>query len=345
MRSSDQVIPLRLSRIIVASLILVPPSMGLRDESFDPDRQHPTGEEVGVQVWGGTQRPKVGLESAISDGTLFTAAILSTEFTNKYAGHDLLPGDEVTVRLPSGKNRTVKLFNRTGTVEVVPLFWESADERTLYVAFTMLTTNMQAIKILLKDKHPDHKSLYIQGKIEKLWTIYSFEEIMRSVSDKFKNWPIVFTGLSHGAVLAQAAAFRWKVLHPESSAQISIMSFNGYRWCDESYAYLIGSLFGTQLMPVVLGARSEMGNSFIWDSLPGFPKSLAVMPATTLVDINTGELHPCPGPNGLEACPDGPQPLSRTSVQFFYRASKYHTWPILMKALKAVYNYKLMAEP
>ncbi|CAK0824180.1 unnamed protein product [Prorocentrum cordatum] len=105
--------------------------------------------------------------------------------------------------------------------------------------------------------------------------------------ETYPNHRVVFCGISHGAALAQAAALKFK--DQQQSADVFVITWNAYRWTDDSGSRAVERTFGYRFLPLVMSRRRGGTRSTrYWDSVAHFPDTLSAMPNVALLDADTG---------------------------------------------------------
>mmetsp|Transcript_20507 Transcript_20507/g.43607 ORF Transcript_20507/g.43607 Transcript_20507/m.43607 type:complete len:376 (-) Transcript_20507:57-1184(-) len=250
----------------------------------------------------------------LREGQMYTALVLSTVFSEKYKGQRMQPGEAAEVQLPvalanSSPRRVSTLLARAGHYEAVPFIWlgdTSVGDATLYVAFSPLRKKRQFWKLLssgtslVEDRVVRQNggsevfvetlriSSYIKDKLDNLWSEkYGFGQQLSKAAAAHPGHRICFSGISHGAALAQAAALRFILLEPAACHRVTVTTWNGYKWTDAMGSALVGRLLGERLLPCVL----SRGAPRRWDSAAEFPPStsgFAPMPGVVLLDVDSG---------------------------------------------------------
>eukprot|EP00931_Biecheleriopsis_adriatica_P075251 TRINITY_DN49168_c0_g1_i1.p1 TRINITY_DN49168_c0_g1~~TRINITY_DN49168_c0_g1_i1.p1 ORF type:complete len:358 (-),score=70.58 TRINITY_DN49168_c0_g1_i1:60-1052(-) len=233
------------------------------------------------------------------------------------------PGDIAEVQLPSTDHKdviktwSVRLLHRSGSQEAVAFIWlgdEKQGDNTIYVAFSPLRKKRQFFRIWSSKLEPHSVSgnggagtasievlSYVSRKLAKLWGQCGLLKNLLEVTHAHPEKKLIFAGISHGAVLAQAAAFQFRV--SSSLKQTTAVTWNAYRWTDEAGSKLVGEVLGSDLLALVLSrqnrpscsipCKSASSDDRHWDSVAGFPSSLAPMPRVVQIDADTGEFFPC----------------------------------------------------
>lgn len=259
--------------------------------------------------------------SMLRGGQVLTALILSTSYSEKYKGRYMQRGAVAELRLPAqgDKTRTIfpRLLCRSGNKEAVAFIWlgdDSAQDHTLYVTFSPLRYRSQFCKIYcagIVQDGLDHDisttrtttrnassngepekvpiSAYVYHKLKKLWGKHGLWNQLSECVDKFNTHSIIFSGISHGAALAQAAALQFRLRRHQ--AQVFVVTWNAYRWTNEKGRALVEKEFGDKILPFALSRRStEPQATRYWDSVTGFPGSFASMPNSILLDADSGHM-------------------------------------------------------
>lgn len=270
----------------------------------------------------------------LCDGEVLMALILSTSFSEKYKGRHMQPGATAEITLPAPGDQTwtchPHLLHRAGNKEAVAYIWLSNDQRsepTLYVAFSPLRHRSQFFKIwcsgdiqdgLDLNNEPrtatltagtqDGKSVnvpvsaYVYHKLRKLWGLHGLWDGLKSMYDKYEPNRIIFSGISHGAALAQVAALQFQMTIRQ--AKVYVVTWNAYRWTSPIGRAVVDQELGDRILPFALSrVRAEPQATRYWDSVTGFPSRYASMPNMLLLDADTGAI--------LEhKDPDTPAPLT-----------------------------------
>ncbi|CAE8660111.1 unnamed protein product, partial [Polarella glacialis] len=187
-------------------------------------------------------------------GQIFAALILCTSFSEKYQGRLMQPGERADVRLPAADGVMAQtwhptLLHRAGHQEAVAYTWlgdEAAGDRTIYVAFAPMRRKRQFFKIVgsctgLGDlvceplgAEGDRQSVliapYIQRKLAKVWGGCGLMEQLSKYVAAYPQHRILFSGISHGATLAQAAALQFQCAQP--LADVHAATWNAFKWTD-----------------------------------------------------------------------------------------------------------------
>lgn len=244
----------------------------------------------------------------LRDGQMFAALVLSTSFSEKYKGKHLKKGAEAELALPAGLQHSVwkvTLFERYGIREATPFIWfgdvEHGD-KTLYVAFGPLRNKRQYFKLLSQGTHlvddkvrssdgTEHDiriTGYMKRLLDYLWFgDCNFAEDLAKVAAGHSNMRIIFSGISHGAALAQAAGLRFALQYADIRSRVFVVNWNAYKWTDANGRRIAEQVLGERLLPLVLSART--GTHRRWDSVPEFPPGLSPMSGSLLLDVNSGE--------------------------------------------------------
>lgn len=264
-----------------------------------------------------------------------------------------------------GRLRRPTLLERCGSApgrgtwmeshEAVAFVWrgdEVDQDKTLYVAFGPLRRKRQLLKIWgstssreamfmaaaseCPETAPNESRAgggpislvmgsYVSRKLRKLWGGQGLQEaLMRSIL-AHPGHRVIFTGISHGAALAQAAALQSSIAFP--AADIAAVTWNAYRWTDAEGSALVAKTLGCKLLPFVM-SRQAPGAARHWDSVAGFPSGLAPMPRIVLMDADSGSLLPS----------SDEVTFSRESTlgpEFALRAMELHFAKVAIKATRA----------
>eukprot|EP00928_Gymnodinium_smaydae_P061902 TRINITY_DN45872_c0_g1_i1.p1 TRINITY_DN45872_c0_g1~~TRINITY_DN45872_c0_g1_i1.p1 ORF type:complete len:416 (+),score=75.80 TRINITY_DN45872_c0_g1_i1:62-1309(+) len=246
-------------------------------------------------------------ETMLRKGQMFSAIILCSAFSNKEQGATMEEKEKAEVQMPvSGQVQRPTLLARAGSKEVVPFIWlgdKEAQDNTLYVAFTPMATILQPWKIyqhgqtLVKDEYkvPGGRvqgfkiSEYLKEKLDKLWSTfeYNFGELLSYAVTDYPTHQIIFTGTSHGAALAQAAALRFCLMDPTNAPRVNVVTWNPYKWTDAEGSALVGEVLGDRILTMVL----SKDNPRRWDSAIEYPSGFAPMPHVHLLDSDTGVFY------------------------------------------------------
>jgi len=260
----------------------------------------------------------------LSDGHVLSSLLLATVYSEKYKGRNKRPDDTAALALPSGseegdnREASAKLLYRTYTQENAAFIWQCSEPnaKVVYIAFNPLRKNFQFVRLLknvvlgavLVDHEmplPDHDGgltvrrsrpvkmmRYISQKVESLYVKHEFREMLDKTLRDLPDHRVVFTGISHGATLAQAAALRASIRYPER--QFHVVTWNAYKWTDAEGSSLMTEVFGDRLLPLVLSQEAQDGGRRRWDSVSGAPSGLASMNCVTFLDAETGDFRDCP---------------------------------------------------
>merc|ERR1719433_2442653 len=112
---------------------------------------------------------------------------------------------------------------------------------------------------------------------------YGFTEKLKEVLAEYPDHTIMCCGISHGAVLAQATALRFSIMHPTRA--FSAVTWNAYKWTDREGVRKMSERLGDRLMPFVV----SQGDT--WDSVPGFPHNLESTNGIFFMDAGTGDFQ------------------------------------------------------
>eukprot|EP00812_Abedinium_dasypus_P008519 NODE_2274_length_964_cov_254.895490.p1 GENE.NODE_2274_length_964_cov_254.895490~~NODE_2274_length_964_cov_254.895490.p1 ORF type:complete len:287 (+),score=65.05 NODE_2274_length_964_cov_254.895490:3-863(+) len=132
-------------------------------------------------------------------------------------------------------------------------------------------------------------SSYVHRKLQQLWCRYGFWRSLLAVVEAHPKHRILFSGISHGASLAQAAALKFQLMTAGMGleGEVYAATWNAYKWTDRRGSELVGSTFAERLLPMVL-SKQLPGHDRRWDSVPGYPPALTPVPGIMLLDVNTG---------------------------------------------------------
>jgi hypothetical protein len=301
------------------------------------------------------QLASAGLDDLLLDGSLFTALILSTSFSEKYQGRHMQPGATAAIRIPSAslpQTRSLRLLGRTGHREAVAFTWlgdEAAGDQTLYVAFAPMRRKRQFFKIIGTGANLVSEDLgswsscdspvkastssiqmssYIQRKLRKVWTEYGLQQQLSEFSQKYPHHRVMFSGISHGATLAQVAALQFRFACPD--ANVHVVTWNAFKWTDADGSALVEQAFGPRLTSFVLAREGR------WDSVAGFPRGLAPMQRLLLLDADDGSL------SWREASATFPGNSSPFDPVAWSRAFELHFAPAAIKATRLAMSRALV---
>lgn len=250
--------------------------------------------------------------SLFREGQVLTALLLSSTFSEKYRGRHMKADSVAPIRVPGpGCEKTwhPTLLDRSGRREAVAFVWRgdaARDDRTLYVAFSPLRYRSQFVKVIaggVADKHRTAAAAattdaqlgiplatYLKQKIDRMWgddPTYNLCTMLLRHVERHPDHRVVFCGISHGAALAQAAALKFK--DQQQSADVFVVTWNGYRWTDDSGSRAVERAFGHRFLPLVMSRRRAGPRSArYWDSVAHFPDAMAAMPNVALLDADTG---------------------------------------------------------
>lgn len=297
----------------------------------------------------------------LAGGQMWTALILSTSFSEKYKGRRMRIGSQAQVLQPSPDKASrvtwnATLIHRVGWHEAVAFLWlgdQSAGDKTIYVAFSMMRKFAQAKKILwstLRDGleedlemetgwgaeavagpggqavllDPDEwrklkMASYMRRKIDKLWDGYGLRQALAECLAEHPGYRFIFSGISHGASLAQAACLRFKLAAP--TAQAEAVTWNAYKWTDSDGSALAGRVLGDKMLPLALtqwipGRGGKVGYR-CWDSISGIPADYEPLPQLRLLDVDTGIFMSC---EAQDDCPG----RSTLTWHYFKRLWRLH---------------------
>ncbi|CAE8724262.1 unnamed protein product [Polarella glacialis] len=289
----------------------------------------------------------------LADGQMWTALILASSYSEKYKGKDMEPGACASVRLPvSEAVWQPKFLQRAGCRDAAVIIWlgdESVGDRTVYVAFSMLHHFGQAKEILWStleraegigsedDSNLEASSWsrimvnsYLRRVIERLWGEHKLKAYLTEIAAKYPNHRFSFSGVSHGAALAQAALLRIQLEEPGIDAEA--VTWNAYKWTDAAGSELAGKVLGERLLPLALsrwvpGHCGQPGSRY-WDSISACPEHMEHLPQLRLLDVDSGAVLSCSSQG--ENCP------GRAKVGFpaFRRLWKLHFADLAIIATK-----------
>jgi len=270
---------------------------------------------------------------SLQEGRLNTALLLSTVFSEKYNGRNMEVGEVAEIFLPTasdpvtcepGEPRQLrpKLLFRAGCLQASPFLWvgdEEAGDDTLYVCFGPLRQKRQVMKIFSSGSTLEEDvvkcgdstqvvrvSNYIKSLLDRLWADDRLGERLSAAVAERPGHRVLFAGVSHGAVLAQAAALRFKLTRSDpdaatqtlsgtgqtrcGSGEVTVVSWNGYKWTDAQGAALAGQQL--RLLPLAL-SMVEAGVRLV-DSVVEYPAGeFEPMPGVTALDFiqGSGRMH------------------------------------------------------
>lgn len=256
--------------------------------------------------------------SLLAGGQILAALLLSTSFSEKYRGRHMRPGDVAELCLPAGftrahedvrlrvEQRKAILLSRCETdgKEAAAFIWAGTGaDKTVYVTFAPLRLKRQLWKIrraTLRDefiKMSDHAggadririSSYVSYKLYQLQG-RGLQHLLAEALLKHPGHRLLFAGISHGAALAQAAAFQFRLVSPTSD--VLVVTWNGYRWTDAAGSQIVGRVLGPNMLPLAL-SRQRGDGVREWDSVVGFPAHCAPMLGFRLLDSGTGDILSC----------------------------------------------------
>jgi len=255
----------------------------------------------------------------LSGGQVLSALLLSTSFSEKYKGRNMQSGAQAELALPprssreaDSETRRLKLLDRAGKKEAVAFIWlgdTSAGDANLYVAFSPMRSHRQLVKILgmgvsFEEEAPagaagEYRSTagpesivistYIKRKLYKLWATHGLREKLERALIDYPGRSVFFSGISHGATLAQAASLQFACAHPD--VKVRAITWNSLKWTDSAGSAFVERVLGSRMLPFVL-SRQKVDADRHWDSVSGFPAVLAPMPLLVLMDADTGTLLP-----------------------------------------------------
>lgn len=252
----------------------------------------------------------------LRNGQLFTSLILATNFSEKYRGREMAAQDTADVRLPCGMGHwSITLIARSGYREATGFIWlgdSVAGDDTLYVAFGPLRNKTQFWKLLSQGTHLLNDeveerdgarwslniSSYVKEKLDHLWDPlnpdYDFGNKLLKAASDYPDHRIIFSGISHGATLAQASALRFGLKEPVHRNRIFVPCWNAYKWTDKEGSALAQQIFCDRSAPMVLSSRPlimplHRQDERIWDSVSEFPPGFSPLPGSLLLDIESGQ--------------------------------------------------------
>eukprot|EP00930_Biecheleria_cincta_P008026 TRINITY_DN10935_c0_g1_i2.p1 TRINITY_DN10935_c0_g1~~TRINITY_DN10935_c0_g1_i2.p1 ORF type:complete len:438 (+),score=57.69 TRINITY_DN10935_c0_g1_i2:37-1350(+) len=261
----------------------------------------------------------------LGDGHVLSSLLLATVYSEKYRGRNMHPDETAQLALPigpeEGNNResSATLLHRTYSKENAAFIWRcnELDAKVVYIAFNPLRKNVQFVRLLknvalgavlvnhemplpvpdtggltVRRSRPVKMMRYISQKVESLYVKHEFSRMLDDTLSRFPDHRMIFTGISHGATLAQAAALRASMRYPDR--QFHIATWNAYKWTDAEGSRLMDEVFGKRLLPFVISQEGQDGARRRWDSVSGAPSGLASMRGITFLDAETGEFRVCP---------------------------------------------------
>lgn len=265
----------------------------------------------------------------LQGGQVFTALLLSTSYSEKYRGRHMQPlgsafaerkeGSIAQLRIPSRGGDVAwhpSLLHRSGNREAVAFIWEGDNahgDSTIYVCFSPLRYRSQFLKIccagLAKNGMSARRaaqqtddlsvgqvmlpvSTYLKVKLDRLWDPMGdqrlYDKLLQSVQE-LRSHRVIFSGISHGAALAQAAALKFQIQQQET--KVFVVTWNAYRWTDASGREAAEHFLGQRMLHFVLSRREIYQANRYWDSVTGFPRELSPMPNSVLLDADTGRFY------------------------------------------------------
>ncbi|CAE8687902.1 unnamed protein product, partial [Polarella glacialis] len=287
-------------------------------------------------------------------GQIFAALILCTSFSEKYQGRLMQPGERADVRLPAADGVMAQtwhptLLHRAGHQEAVAYTWlgdEAAGDRTIYVAFAPMRRKRQFFKIVgsctgLGDlvceplgAEGDRQSVliapYIQRKLAKVWGGCGLMEQLSKYVAAYPQHRILFSGISHGATLAQAAALQFQCAQP--LADVHAATWNAFKWTDSAGSSLVQQVLGKRLLPFVLSRADR------WDSVAGFPACCAAMRNLVLLDADSGSFQQ------RASTVSFPGESNPANIAHWRRALELHFASAVIKAMKQAMKLALETE-
>eukprot|EP00929_Paragymnodinium_shiwhaense_P099073 TRINITY_DN60637_c0_g1_i1.p1 TRINITY_DN60637_c0_g1~~TRINITY_DN60637_c0_g1_i1.p1 ORF type:complete len:752 (-),score=149.62 TRINITY_DN60637_c0_g1_i1:300-2555(-) len=174
-------------------------------------------------------------------------------------------------------------------------------------------------------------SYYINRKLYQL-KAFGMNDHLRQTIREYPRHRLIFSGISHGATLAQAAALQCKLTNPD--ANVHAVTWNAYKWTDEAGSALVERVLGDKMLPLILSLKKG-DVKHDWDSVPGFPAGWAQMPHIMLLDSETGQLVPShvAAPAGMDQ--------AFLSPEFIRRMMKYHFASAAIKATRTAMSSML----
>lgn len=312
-------------------------------------------------------------QALLEGGQLFTGFILSTVFEQGKQGAGVQEDTTVEVKTPPHDSPTnPKLLGRFGNKNAVVLIWEgSADDKTIYVAFTPARGDFAAAdharKILnINSPEPSEADdgmvvhAYLKKKFDALWsdedsTHGGLSKFLKKITKNFGNHKFLFCGLSHGAALTQLAAYRFAGSQ-EGSAVMNknnfyAVSWNSYLWTNQIGAAKVHARLGDRLLNLVTTRRShktevEGQPRRYWDpsSTHDMGHGYVAMTGTRLLESGCTRASSKQAPCDEQicgyflacdppACP-GQRTLSQEPLQFNHDFQKLHYAPNALKGMK-----------
>ncbi|CAE7928741.1 DYRK4 [Symbiodinium sp. KB8] len=208
------------------------------------------------------------------------------------------------------------LLHRAGNREAVAFIWvagTAGGDRTIYVCFSPLRYRTQFVKICcaglakngMSARRACHQttdasmgemmlpvSEYIKVKLDRLWDPDGDQRLYHKLLQTVKELPshrVIFSGISHGAALAQAAALKFQIQRQET--EVFVVTWNAYRWTDSTGREAAERNLGTRMLHFVLSRRETAQANRYWDSVTGFPQDFSPMPNQVLLDADTGGFY------------------------------------------------------
>eukprot|EP00930_Biecheleria_cincta_P008025 TRINITY_DN10935_c0_g1_i1.p1 TRINITY_DN10935_c0_g1~~TRINITY_DN10935_c0_g1_i1.p1 ORF type:complete len:340 (+),score=43.88 TRINITY_DN10935_c0_g1_i1:37-1056(+) len=190
----------------------------------------------------------------LGDGHVLSSLLLATVYSEKYRGRNMHPDETAQLALPigpeEGNNResSATLLHRTYSKENAAFIWRcnELDAKVVYIAFNPLRKNVQFVRLLknvalgavlvnhemplpvpdtggltVRRSRPVKMMRYISQKVESLYVKHEFSRMLDDTLSRFPDHRMIFTGISHGATLAQAAALRASMRYPDRQFHIA----------------------------------------------------------------------------------------------------------------------------
>jgi len=271
-------------------------------------------------------------------GQLHVALTLSSEYRPRgiwpglylRSTRQAVPKDgKVVISLPtrmgsSGKAHHMQFvqgFGHYGGVASIYYGDESLDGKTIYVCFlpadpiqTLSIMGSKELEVTRWGNETFKVTQYIKERIRRLWESDGLGAALLGPGGLHLRHPgyrWVFTGESHGGVLAQAVGLRFEMelrrLHslsnqnPLEGSKIYVVGFNGYRWAGTEGHQLVQKYLGDRAVYFV--ATRHNGSRLVYDEVPQFPPrstGAADMPGLYAMDVGSGQIWPC---LGRASCP------------------------------------------
>jgi len=291
-------------------------------------------------------------------GQMLAGLVLAGNFGEKTGGHNMTPDQRAEFPVPSASScrnsggeltwRPV-LLSRAGRREATAFTWvgdEAVGDKSIYIAFGQLRTPQQALKVWSKAAELAEMDLgsgrsirvhsYIKRKIDKLFGPCELERQLARAITAHPDHRIIFTGISHGGVLAMASALRFATSPLGDGHAPVVAVWNSYRWTDAAGTAFFSSVFGSCFFQAQLSRREE-GVGRTWDPLSEFPPVLAPMPNVMLLDSDTARFLQFEGGTLLNN--------SVLNLDFANRFRKHHWHPLVIRTLEAATKVAIGERP